>query len=132
MQIKDSTITKGFVLAATTNASVLIFSRFFTSPVIPAADPVVMSNFGMLMILVWGLAYLSVAKDYYKVKLLIAVFAVEKIIYGCVWVNWLLNKSVSAVYEKDKMAGIFFSVYGAMDWLFFLFFTCVFFRIITN
>ena len=68
MTIKDTTITKGFILAGLMNASVLISSRLFTNTTIPKFDPSVMSNFGLLMILIWGLAYISVAKSYQQVK----------------------------------------------------------------
>lgn len=52
MAIKDSTITKGYIVAGLMNMSVLIFSRFFNNPTIAEYDPVVMSNFGLLMIVV--------------------------------------------------------------------------------
>ncbi|MFN3997816.1 hypothetical protein [Algoriphagus sp.] len=128
--IKTETITKGFVLAGLFNMTVLIFSRFFTNSVIPESDPVVMSNFGLLMIVVWGLAYISVAKNYHSVKWLIAVFAVEKFIYGFIWIKWMLNNNVLDVFAKDKMAGIFFAIYGVNDWIFFIFFLLVFIRLI--
>jgi hypothetical protein len=40
---------------------VLLFSRAFTNDAIAAADPIVMSNFGLQMMAVWGLAYLGAA-----------------------------------------------------------------------
>ena len=129
MNIKNTTITKGFITAGLMNASVLIFSRFFTNPTIAEFDPVVMSNFGLLMILVWGIAYISVAKTHQSVKWLIGVFAFEKLIYACVWTNWMLHNNISDVYEKDLMAGVFYSIYGLNDWLFFGFFLLVFFRV---
>lgn len=128
--IKSETITKGFVIAGLFNMTVLIFSRFFTNPVIPESDPVVMSNFGLLMIVVWGLAYISVAKNYQSVKWLIAVFAVEKLIYGFIWIKWMLNNNLLDVFAKDKMAGIFYAIYGVNDWIFFIFFLLVFIRLI--
>ena len=127
MTVKNTTVSKGFIAAGVLNiGGVLTFSRFFTNPVIPEVDPLVMSNFGLLMIVIWGLAYLSVAKSYNKVKWLVGVFAVEKFIYGFVWTNWMLNHDLSAVYERDVMAGIFYTIYGLNDWLFFIFFTLVF------
>ena len=132
MNINSKTITQGFVVAGLMNSSVLVFSRFFTNPTIAEFDPVVMSNFGLLMILVWGLAYISAAKNYAKVKWLIGVFAVEKLIYGCVWINWFLNNNIYDVYEQDMMAGIFYSIYGINDWLFFVFFSYVFVRVIRS
>lgn len=132
MEIKNTTITKGFIIGGLMNLSVLIFSRFFTNETIAEFDPEVLSNFGLLIIVIWGLAYLSVAKNYKSVKWLVAVFAVEKFIYGCAWTNWLLTNSISKVYEKDVMAGLFYSMYGINDWLFFIFFSFVFIQISTN
>ena len=65
MTIKNKTISKGFVLAGLMNIlGVLVNSRFFTNVVIPQTDPVIMSNFGLLMIIIWGLAYIAVSKKY--------------------------------------------------------------------
>jgi len=132
MTITTKTISKGFVTAGLMNMAVLVFSRFFTNPVIPEFDPVVMSNFGLLMIVVWGLAYISAAKNYHQVKWLVGVFAIEKLIYGFIWIKWMLNNNVSDVFEKDVMAGIFYSVYGVNDWMFFIFFSFVFIRLINS
>jgi len=129
MTMKSKTITKGFVIAGLINMSVLVFSKFFTNPVISEFDPDVMSNFGILMIVIWGLAYISVAKNYYNVKWLVAVFVVEKFIYGFAWIRWMLTNSVLDVFAKDKMAGIFYATYGINDWLFFIFFLLVYIRL---
>ena len=47
---------------------VLLISRAFTNTAINTADSVVMSNFGLLMIEVWGLAYLGAAAIDAKIK----------------------------------------------------------------
>jgi len=112
--------------------SVLVFSRFFTNPVIPDFDPMVMSNFGLLMIVIWGLAYISVAKNYQNIKWLIGVFAIEKFIYGYIWINWMSHNSIADVYDKDLFAGLFYSVYGINDWIFFFFFSFVFIRLMRS
>ena len=65
---------------------VLLFSRAFTNDAINQADPVVMSNFGLLMIMVWGLAYLGAAFIKGSIRWLAAEFAVEKLMYVVVWV----------------------------------------------
>lgn len=129
MAIKNITISQGFIIAGLMNLTVLIFSRFFSNPTIPEFDPVVMSNFGLLMIVLWGLAYMSIAKNYREVKWLVGVFVVGKFIYGYVWINWILNNNISDVYKKDTMAGIFYSLYGINDWIFFVFFLLVFIKI---
>ena len=129
--MKSDILSKGFIAAGIANiGGVLIFSKFFTNPVIQETDPVVMSNFGLLMIIVWGLAYISVAKSYEKVKWLVCVFAIEKLIYALIWTNWLTQNQLSTVYAKDTMAGIFYAIYGINDWIFFIFFAFVFVRLI--
>jgi hypothetical protein len=129
MTLNTQTITKGFIVAGLMNISVLIFSRFFTNPVIAEYDPALMSNFGLLMIVIWGLAYIAVAKSYFTVKWLVGVFALEKLIYGFIWIRWIMTSNLSEVYGKDVMAGIFYSVYGINDWIFFFFFLLVFIRL---
>lgn len=122
-----NTITKGFILSGLSNIiAVLILSRFFTNEFIQKHDNVVMTNFGLVMIVVWGFAYVSVAKNYAKVKWIVAVFAVEKLIYGIIWVNWRLKNDVYQIFNEDIMAGIFYAIYGINDLLFCLFFTTVF------
>ncbi|WP_299210936.1 hypothetical protein [uncultured Dokdonia sp.] len=129
MTIKHKTITQGFILAGLMNLSVLLFSRFFTNTTIPEVDPTVMSNFGLVMIVIWGVAYIAIAKKYHHVKWLVGVFAIEKLIYGSVWLQWILNNNISDVYEKDTMAGMFYSIYGVNDLLFCVFFLFVFVKL---
>ncbi|MFD0948983.1 hypothetical protein ACFQ0F_00995 [Paraperlucidibaca wandonensis] len=119
-------IKNGFILAAIMNFSVLIFSRGFTNVAINDADPIVMSNFGLLMIVMWGIAYLSAATVISNIKWVAGAFALEKLIYVVVWINWLLGNSLEAVYSTDIFAGIFYSIYGLNDLFFMLFFAWVF------
>jgi uncharacterized membrane protein len=126
-------IKKGFVLAGLMNVmGVFTFSRMFSNPVIPQFDSNALSNFGLLMIVIWGMAYISIAHNYYKVKWIVLVFAVEKLIYGIHWTNWITNNDLSDVAEKDKMAGVFFAIYGVNDWIFFLFFLIVFIQLVRS
>ncbi len=129
MTISNKLITKGFIAAGLMNSTVLISSRFFTNTTINETDPDVMSNFGLLMIVVWGITYISVAWSFQQVKWLVGVFVIEKLIYGLIWTNWILNNSVADVYAKDAQAGTFFSIYGINDWLFCFFFLFVFIRL---
>jgi hypothetical protein len=127
----DKKIRIGFIISGLSNiVAVLLLSHFFTNESIPKYDSSVMSYFGLLMIVVWGLAYISVANDYTKVKWLVAVFAIEKLIYGIVWIDWRLQNDVSAIFDEDIMAGIFYAVYGINDWIFFVFFSYVFIKLI--
>ena len=126
MKIKNNLLVKGFVLAGFMNISgVLIFSKFFSNPLISEYDNQVMSKFGLLMIIIWGLAYISVSKNYQNVKWLVGVFVIEKFIYALHWTNWIINNNLNDIMEKDKMTGIFYVIYGINDWVFFMFFLVV-------
>lgn len=106
MNGQSRTISKGFIIAGAMNLSVLIFSRFFTNDTIPEFDREVMSNFGLVMIVLWGLAYISIAKIYQKLKWLVAIFAIEKLAYGIIWIIWIFNNNLSDVYDKNIMARV--------------------------
>lgn len=126
--MNQTIIKNGFILAAFANFSVLLFSRGFTNTAINEADPVVMSNFGLLMIMVWGLAYLAGAMINANLKWLAGAFALEKLVYGMVWVNWHIDNQLGAVFDNDLFAGLFYSIYGINDFVFMLFFAWVFLK----
>lgn len=120
-------VKNGLIVAALMNiGGVLIFSRAFTNVAINNADPIVMSNFGLVMIAVWGLAYLGAATISSDIKWLMGAFAVEKLVYVVVWTMWHSDNSLAQLYATDIFAGIFYSIYGINDFLFMLFFARVF------
>ncbi len=120
-------IKNGFIAAGLMNiGGVLLFSRAFTNAAISNADPVVMSTFGLLMIVVWGLAYLGAAAIRTEMKWLAGAFAVEKLVYVIAWIRWLSSNSLTELYSKDAFAGAFYSIYGLNDFVFMLFFVWVF------
>ena len=122
-------IKNGLIAAGLMNiGGVLVFSRAFTNAAINSADPVVMSNFGLVMIAVWGLAYLGAAAIRSSIKWLAAAFAVEKLVYVAMWLAWHSSNSLTQLYAKDFFAGVFYSIYGLNDFVFMLFFAWVFFR----
>ena len=117
----------GLIAAALMNiGGVLVFSRAFTNVAINNADPIVMSNFGLLMIAVWGLAYLSAAAISSNIKWLMGAFAIEKLVYVVVWIRWHLESSLAQLYSTDSFAGVFYTIYGINDLVFMLFFARVF------
>lgn len=127
--MKSSTVKRGLIAAGMMNiGGVLVFSRGFTNAAINDADPVVMSNFGLLMIGVWGLAYLAAATLSSNIRWLLAAFAVEKAVYVVAWIRWLLDNSLSELFAKDAFAGAFYSIYGLNDFVFMLFFLWAFLR----
>ena len=86
-----------------------------------------MSNFGLVMIAVWGLAYMGTAFILANVKWLAAAFAVEKLVYVVVWTTWLSNNNLATLFGRDLFAGVFYSIYGVNDFVFMLFFAWVFY-----
>lgn len=121
---------RGFLAAGVMNiGGVLIFSRLFTNTALNQADPVVMSNFGLLSIILWGLAYMAVGTQE-RVRWPAAAFAVEKLVYVLVWLLWMKNNAgaLGSLFARDFMAGAFYCVYGVNDIVFMVFFALVFFR----
>lgn len=123
-------VRSGFIAAGIMNiAGVLLFSRLLTNTAINEADPVVMSNFGLVMIAVWGLAYLGAASIGASVRWLAAAFAVEKLVYVVVWAMWHARNSVATLVARDLFAGVFFVIYGLNDLVFMMFFSWVFYSV---
>ena len=128
--MKPNIISKLFLFAGISNIlGVLIFSKFFTNNVLMSAQPAVMSYFGLISIILWGLAYISVRNTYAAVPWLIAVFTIEKAVYVLVWLSWLFSNSIGNLYEQDTFAGLFFSIYGVNDLFFGIFFGYVFLKV---
>ena len=127
--MKDSLIRKGFILAGIVNVlGILIFTKFFTDTAISEADPNVMSQFGLYMIMVWGLAFLAMSNYYHKAKWIIAVFCIEKTCYVLSWCLWMLDNDLAYLYEQNSLAGAFYALYGPNDFIFLIFFSFVFYR----
>ena len=124
-------IRRGFVLAALTNiVGMAIFSRGLTSTALEELAPTLFSRPSLLLIMVWGLAYLALARRYERAPEIAAVFAVEKAIYVASWVMWLASPHppLAAIYADDPLAALFFSGYGIVDGAFGAFFGYVFLR----
>lgn len=120
-------VRSGLIAAALMNiGGVLVFSRAFTNQAINAADPVVMSNFGLLMIVVWGLAYWGASAVQSHIKWLAGAFALEKLVYVAAWTVWHSGNSITQLYSEDVFAGIYFSIYGLNDLAFMVFFAWIF------
>ena len=113
----------GLISAGVANiAGALGCSRFFSNTTINEADPIVMSNFGLLMIVIWGLAYIGASNIQANIRWLAGAFAVEKLVYVCAWLYWQFNNDLSSVYADDLFAGVFYSIYGLNDLAFMMFF----------
>ena len=122
-------IKYGFWLAGLANiGGVLLFSKGFSNGVLTNGDPVVMSRFGLVMIIIWGLAYISIAGTALQNRWIVAVFALEELVYVVLWALWMGShyRGLAAIYGQDILAGVFFSIYGLNDFAFMLFFILVF------
>lgn len=118
-------ITNVFLLAGAFNIlGMLTVSKFFTNELLSAHDPAVFSWLGQIAILLWGLAYLSVANSYRHVPYLVFVFCIEKLIYTGVWVLWLFENghTLPEIASISPLTASFFAGYGAGDLLFAIFF----------
>ncbi|WP_414044168.1 hypothetical protein ACMGE9_05065 [Macrococcus sp. EM39E] len=124
----------GFILAGLYNLfGILIFSQGFTNPLLNKYDPIVFSWVGQLSIMLWGLAYISVARNYSKVPYLILVFAIEKALYVYVWAAWLIGDSNQLNELSDfPLTKVFFTIYGIGDLISGLFFAIVVYKLFTK
>ena len=118
---------KLFLLAGLSNIlGVHICSKLFTNQTMMQVQPSVMGAFGLVMIIIWGLAYIAVYRTYDSVRWLIGVFVVEKFAYVVAWGTFVYTHSLAEIYKTDAFAGVFYSVYGINDFLYMLFFIYVF------
>ena len=116
MQLKSA--REGFFLAGLYNfIGVLGFTQFFTDTTLTDNDPIVFSWLGQILILLWGLAYWSVAKHFWQVPVLLWVF----------WLHWLLTtpEKLDVLAGQSMVYFCFFASYGFGDFLFAIFFARV-------
>ncbi|TKB48838.1 hypothetical protein FCL40_09345 [Ferrimonas sediminicola] len=124
-------ISRAFVAAGIINiAGVLLFSRGLTNDTLWQWDPVLFSPFGLLLIMLWGGAYIAASSRYLQLPGLSLVFAAEKLLYVVAWCVWLSNhgSQLPQLFEQQWLTGLFFSVYGLNDALFMLIFLYAFYR----
>lgn len=118
-----------FIVAAFVNIiGVGVLCKGFTNTALNNADPVLFSNFGLVMIMVWGLAFLAAARYAPQVPYISLAFAVEKSVYVMCWIRWLTNHrdTLPELFATDLFAGTFMAIYGAIDFIFMLLFAWVF------
>ncbi len=117
--------TQGFILAGIYNlVGILGFTQFFTDRTLMENDPIVFSWLGQIAIILWGLAYLSVARSFWNVPYLVVVFCLEKMLYAGAWLYWLATtpEKLDVLAGQSMLMFCFFASYGFGDFLFGLFF----------
>lgn len=118
-------LTFGFLLAGFANIlGVLGFSLGFQNELLNSYYPEVFSNFGLGMIIVWGMAYIAVSTEHPRASRLIFVFFLEKMVYvGTAVYFWLVMKpDFMLMWEESVLTTLFFIVYGINDLVFGLMF----------
>lgn len=118
-------LTFGFLLAGFANIlGVLGFSLGFQNELLNSYYPQVFSNFGLGMIIIWGMAYISVSTEHPRASRLIFVFFLEKMVYvGTAVYFWFVMKpNLMLMWEESMLTALFFVIYGINDLLFGLMF----------
>lgn len=122
-------IRNGFIIAGLFNAGIILVSHGFSNN-LGVVDPL-FSPAGCQLILLWGLAYLSVAKAVHLAPHIALVFALEKLFYGVTWIRgWMAYGDQLSAHPFD--VALFFRTYGAADLAFGLFFGVVWWRLRTR
>lgn len=93
------------------------------SHVLATMSPSVLSVESQILIQVWGLAYIAVAKTWNHVPTLSAIFFIEKMLYFWWWVLWIredAHRDVAIALAQSGspakvLTGVFFLVYGLND-----------------
>ena len=83
------------------------------------ADPLWFSAPGLVLIALWGAAYISAAPQWTRLPALLGVFALEKAFYAAHWMLWLGDNGerLEFLWARDPMSAFFLSGYGAWDGL---------------
>ena len=118
-------LTFGFLLAGFANIlGVLGFSLGFQNELLNSYYPQVFSNFGLGMIIVWGMAYIAVSTEHPRASRLIFVFFLEKMVYvGTAVYFWFVMKpDFMMMWEESVLTTLFLIIYGLNDLLFGLMF----------
>jgi len=114
-----------YILAGLYNFSILMFSKLFTNNLFEKYDSAHFNLHGVISVVLWGLAYISVYKHHHKLFLTNFVFAIEKFYYAYIWATWMRSNhmNITAMINEDLLTGSFFAIYGVGDFLFGLFFS---------
>ena len=111
-------VRKVFVMAGMANiVTILVATRLFTDPLISQVDPAVFSTPSLILIMVWGLAYLTVAPHWWKLPPMCLVFMLEKLVFVGMWVRWMLHSrdQLPGLWEIDWQIALFYGGYGVVD-----------------
>jgi hypothetical protein len=116
---------KVFVMAGMANImTILVATRAFTDSLISEVDPAVFSTPGLILIMIWGFAYLAVAPHWRQLPQMCLVFMLEKLVYVVMWTLWMLERrdQLQGLWEINWQIALFYGGYGLVDAAFTIFF----------
>ncbi|MDF1822577.1 MAG: hypothetical protein P1U64_13420 [Alcanivoracaceae bacterium] len=119
------------ILIGLVNLTLLGFlTPLLDGELLAAQDPLFFSWPGVLIIALWGLAYMAAAPVWQQLPGLMLVFAAEKLLFDVRWIVWMTENRdrLPALFEEDVMVALFYSGYGVWDGACALFFLFLFFR----
>jgi len=119
------------ILIGLVNLSLLGFlTPLLDGELLAAQDPLFFSWSGVVIIALWGLAYIAVAPVWDKVPWLLLVFAAEKMLFDLRWVHWIIHNgdTLPALFQQDVMVAMFYAGYGVWDGACAIIFTWYFLR----
>lgn len=94
------------------------------------ADPLFFGWPGIVVIALWGLAYIASARHWQQLGLLMVVFALEKAFYATHWALWLGDPDnadrMTYLWQEDLLTALFLQGYGLWDGLCALYFLFLF------
>lgn len=128
-------IRYGMILCGMVNiVAILFFSMFFTNPNISKFQPEVMSNFGLFIIIVWGLVFIAPASKIEFVPNLLLAFVFQKLTYTLVWLFWWKDNyaAFDFQFKQDILASAFQVLYGMNDFIWFVFFLWAYLKLRKN
>lgn len=112
-----------YTAAFANTIGVLIFTKGLTNQTLINSHPTLFSQFGIIMVMVWGLCYLACTQAAQVQKRISLIFALEKCVYLISWVLLLQSDfDWESLYQQDVLAGLFYSIYGVVDGIYMLLF----------
>ena len=103
---------------------VLLLSKGLSNSTLMETDPILFGPFGLCMIMVWGGCYYACADSAHSNPKIGLIFTLEKMIYVGMWMMWITDDtpSLDSLYQRDLFAGLFYTIYGVIDFSYALLF----------
>lgn len=112
------TATRLIQIFGLVNLTLLGFlSPLLNGDLLAAQDPLFFSWPGVILIALWGLAYIAVAPHWRVMGVMLIVFALEKAFFVWRWADWMIanGDKLGDLFELDPMVAMFYSGYGIWD-----------------